>query len=399
MVLRTARRAEPEDCPLEDCAGLVCAGDIPAGRDYPFFSFSSMDGYAVRVADLEHASSEAPVSLPLAGEKRAAAGAPPELPPGATLRVMTGAAVPGGAEAVVMREQTREGESEITFFGPAVMGANINRAGEEIAAGVHLLDAGTVLTPPALGLLATLGHRTVSVYPPPKVGLLTTGDELVAPGGDLLPGQIYDSIAPMLSAALRAAGVFRIEARRCPDDPAALQAAFSGLLERSDMVLTVGGVSMGDYDHLVQVFESAGVEKIFWKVAQKPGKPLWFGRAGRKLVFGLPGNPASALVCFSLYALSAVRSFIGLRECGPRWLEGTLAQAVENREARVNFMRGDYAPDSAGGYAVQPARGQVSYMLGSFAASRALLEIPSGPLRLERGARVRFLPHFWGERL
>jgi len=399
LVLSATGKGKPELLSLEECGGLVCAEDTQAARAYPFFSFSAVDGYAVRVADIADAAADNPVSLPVSGEVRAAAGELSVLPPGSAMRVMTGAMLPQGAEAMVMREDTREDKSSVTFYSPARPGQHINRAGEELTAGTLLVKGGSLLTPPALGLLATLGYDRIPVYPPPAVTVLTTGDELVPPGAKLSHGQIYDSIAPMLSAALQAAGVKKVETSRCQDDPEALYRAFSVCLGRSDIVLTVGGVSMGDYDHLGTVFERAGVEKVFWKVSQKPGKPLYFGRCGGKLVFGLPGNPAAALVCFSLYVLSTVRRFMGRAECAPCWLHGTLAEAVENREARVNYMRGDYILNDRGEYELRRAGGQVSYMLGSYAVSRALLEIPAGPVRLECGARVRFLPHFWDEPL
>lgn len=399
MVLSTTEKGEPERLSLEECGGLVCATNIHAGRAWPFFSFSAVDGYAVRVADIADASAGNPVSLTVSGEVRAAVAEGSVLPPGAAMRVMTGAAIPQGAEAMVMREDTREGTSNVIFFAPARPGQHINREGEELTAGSLLVKAGSILSPPALGLLATLGHDRVPVYPPPAVTVITTGDELVPPGAKLSHGQIYDSIAPMLSAALQAAGVRKVETSRCPDDPEVLYKVFSSCLERSDMVLTVGGMSMGDYDHLGEVFERAGVEKVFWKVAQKPGKPLYFGRRGSKLVFGLPGNPAAALACFSLYALSALRCFMGESEPAPRWRQGVLAEAIENRETRVNFMRGDYTLNDRGEYELRRAGGQVSYMLGSYASSHALLEIPAGPVCLESGARVRFLPHLWEETL
>jgi molybdopterin molybdotransferase len=399
LVLSTTGKGEPERLSLEECGGLVCAVDIHAERAWPFFSFSAVDGYAVRVADITDASAGNPVSLTVSGEVRAAAGEKAMLSPGSAMRVMTGGALPDGAEAVVMREETREEKSSVTFFAPARPGQHINREGEELTAGTLLVKAGSILSPPAIGLLATLGHERIPVYPPPAVSVLTTGDELVPPGAQLSHGQIYDSIAPMLSAALRAAGVKKIETCRCTDDPETLIKSFSACLERSDIVLTVGGVSMGDYDHLGGVFERAGVKKVFWKVAQKPGKPLYFGHCDSKLVFGLPGNPAAALACFSLYALSAIRCFMGRSEPAPRWRQGVLIEGIENRETRVNFMRGDYTLNDRGEYELRRAGGQVSYMLGSYAASSVLLEIPAGPVRLESGACVRFLPHYWEDPL
>lgn len=396
LVLRTAQRRAPESMPPAECCGLVSARDILAERGYPFFSFSAVDGYAVRVEDLKTAGPKHPVTLPVMHEVRAAAGDPLELKPGCTVRIMTGGAVPEGAGAVVMREDTAETEFNATFFAPVKPGLHINREGEEIKPSELLCPAGTRLNPPMIGLLVTLGLDGIEVYPPPSAAVLTTGDELVEPGQPLSHGQIYDSVTPMFSSALRSAGVGKVISYRSPDDPETLYANVSHAVCHADILLTVGGVSMGDYDLMSGVFSRAEVDKVFWKVAQKPGKPLYFGKTGGKPVFGLPGNPASAMVCFNLYVLPAIRQMMGWRDPAPRWIEGVLNEPVENPERRVSFVRGDFSLNGEGRYLLQRSGRQGSYMLGSFALSRALIELPVGPVALERGNRVRFLPHYWG---
>ncbi len=396
LVLETARRAIPEERPLERAAFLVCARDLPAERPYPFFSYSAMDGYAVRRADLAGATRGLPVNLPLAGEVRAAPGRPPELVSGHTLRIMTGAALPAGADAVIKREEVFEGQNSITFYFQPESGSHINREGEEVERGQVVWPEGAQLSPPALGMLATLGLATVPVYAPPAVTLLTTGDELRPAGTVLETGTVYDSVTPMLLSALRRARVEQVACRRCGDDPDLLREELARAREESDLVLTVGGVSAGDYDHLARAFAEIGVRQVFHQVAQQPGKPLWFGRLNEKLFFGLPGNPASALVCFELYVVPALRQVMGFPEPWPLWLRGRLDQELEHSGERTLFLRAIVRREGED-FLVERAGEQASYMLGSFARSNALARIPAGPLKLEAGAQVDFLPHFWEE--
>ena len=394
LVLDTAGKGRAVERPLEEACFLVAAKDIIAEQAYPYFSYSSMDGYAVHSADLARASGDEPVTLPLAGEIRTAAGEPLMLPVGQAVRIMTGGPVPEGCDAVVQREDVAEGDDSVTFYGPVAEGNFINLEGEEIAPGNILWPAGEMLNPAAVGLLATLGISSVEVYPAPSVFTLTTGDELVAPGGPRGYGEIYDSVTPMLASAFRAAGIGRISSKRCKDDPGLLYDALSRAVSEFDIIVTVGGVSMGDYDFVGEVAARAGVEKVFWKVSQKPGKPLYFGRKGDRLIFGLPGNPAAALACFHLYIKPALRSIMGFSAPGPEWRNGTLALEMENKTDRTNFLRVVARKDSQGGYLLEQAGGQSSYMLSSFSRANALAQLPPGPVKLGAGETVQFTPLF-----
>jgi len=394
-ILETVRRRDPEERPLEKAVFLAAAQDIVAPESYPFFSSSAMDGYAVRVADLKGASPELPVSLPLAGELKAGSCEKVFLPQGKTMSIMTGGALPEGADSVVKREDVKEEKDSVTFFAVPQEGSFINLAGGEIEKGKVLIEKGKALNPSSLGLLAAFGINRVAVFPPPSVSLITTGDELIDPGIERKYGQVYDSVTPMLRAALNKAGVEKVSCLRARDNPEELFDNLSRALEDSSLVITVGGVSVGKYDYLGRVTEKTGVEKIFWKVAQKPGKPLLFGRKEEKLFFGLPGNPGSALVSFLLYVLPAVRKIMGYKEPGPLWRIGYLAGPLENKEPRTFFMRGRAEDDGRGGFFLEDAGEQDSYMLYSFAGSNALVEIPPGPVKLEAGDKVRFLTHFW----
>jgi molybdopterin molybdotransferase len=395
LVLRTAQNGAPEQIPLDRACSLVAARDVTAPEGYPFFPFSARDGYAVRSGDLERASAENPVILPLAGVIRAGSGEQVDLPPGSTLRIMTGAGLPRGADAVVQREEADETAVSACFFRPVVPGSYINPAGAEIKPGDLLWPAGHSLNPAVLGLLATFGMTSAEVIPPPRVTLITSGDELIEPGTARSFGQVYDSVSPMLRVLLGGHGVRDIHPLRCPDDREELFRAVSGGLESSGILITVGGVSVGDYDLMVNVMARAAVETIFWQVAQKPGKPLFFGRRGNTLVFGLPGNPAGALVCCLLYVLPSLLKMMGHARPAPNWHRGKLAEKMENLENRVSFVRGKVTRDEKGEYLLAHCGGQGSYMLSSFAVSDALIELPRGPAILKEGERVRFLPHFW----
>jgi len=397
LVLATARTGRAVERPLEEACFLVAAEDIIARQAYPYFSYSSMDGYAVHSGDLAGASADKPVTLPLAGEIRAGTEKRPVLPPGQAMRIMTGGPVPEGCDAVVQREDVGEGEESVTFYGPVAEGNFINREGEEVARGDILWRAGEMLTPAAVGLLATHGVSSAAVYPAPSVFVLTTGDELVAPGRPRSYGQVYDSVTPMLAAAFRAAGIDRITSRRCKDDPGSLHDILTRALAESDMVVTVGGVSMGDYDFVGDAAERAGVEKVFWKVRQKPGKPLYFGTKADRLLFGLPGNPAAALACFHLYILPVLRRTMGFSTTGPEWRNGVLAQEMENETDRTNFLRVVARKDNRGGYLLEQAGRQSSYMLNSFSRANALARLPPGPLKLGAGETVQFTPLFRDE--
>ena len=396
-VLESTQSSAPVLVPLAEACSLVTAEEVVSSAAYPFFSNSSMDGYAVRSSDLKGASADEPVTLPLAGEVRAASGETLRLPPGRTIRIMTGGALPEGADAVVKREDVKEAQSQITFYHAVEPGSFINRQGEEIAEGTVLWPAGRRINPAALGLFASQGIDMVKVFPAPKVSLVTTGDELVEAGGSRTGGQIYDSISPMLVSCLEQAGAVIAGVLRCGDDLSELSVTIQEALKESDITITVGGVSMGDYDLVLKCLEQLGVVRVFWKVAQKPGKPLFFGKSGRKLVFGLPGNPASSLVCYLLYVLPAIRRMMGYPDPGPLWYQGRLAARVSNKDTRTFFARGIYVPEHPGGYRLETALGQSSYMLSSFAGANALIELPPGPVTLEAGRKANFTPLSWTE--
>lgn len=331
--------------PLARAVGCALAEPLVALVDLPPFDNSAMDGYAVRVGDLAGASTESPVRLRLRGE--AAAGTPgaKAVGPGETVRILTGAPVPAGADAVVMQEKTeRAGETILVFAAPSV-GENIRPRGEDVRAREPLLSPGTTLRPYEIGLLASQGIAEVEVVPVPSAAVLATGSELVRLGVPLGAGQIYNSNGPALCAALGRWGVPTQDLGSVGDDPEALAAALQPAAGASDLLLVAGGVSVGDYDFTRPVLARLGFQEVFWKVAIKPGKPLLFGlipaqATGRDTwVFGLPGNPLSALVCLEEFVRPAIERMRGVTLLQPSYhLRGRALNGYPLPKERQQFL-------------------------------------------------------------
>lgn len=381
-----------EEIPLASSLGRYLAQLLLAEADGPRFDNSSVDGYAVRLADLAHASPASPVRLTVAEILAAGTTMGSGLAPGAAVRIMTGAPVPEGTEACVMREEVLEGDGWAEFRGAARPGENIRRRGGEYRVGDALLPAGTRVTPPVAALLASLGTGRVAVHRMPRVRILVTGSEVVLPGETLSPGQIYDANGAGLDAALRAIGVLEVAVGRLADDRAAIASWLEEELGGADAVITSGGVSAGDFDHVPSVFESLGGCRRFWKVAIKPGKPNYFGvweRDGhRALFFGLPGNPVGALLSFERLVRPALLAMAGRAAEAPLELEATLLAPLEKTPGRLEWVRGvlRHGPE---GLAVEPLSQRDSHMLTGLARAHALIHFPKEVSRKEAGERVQ----------
>lgn len=369
-----------EDVAIGDALGRVLAQDLLAAGDVPPFPCSAMDGYAVIAQD-----GIAPRRL--TGESRAGAPARLRVQPGEAVRISTGAAVPEGATAVVQQEHVEAADSTIVLRSPVAIGEHIRRAGEDMRTGARVLSAGVRLGSVELGAAVAAGQSTLRVVRQPRVSVRCTGDELRAPGEPLGPGEIHNSNAPMLSALAARAGALTDEVLRLPDDPAATRSGLEAALERSDVVLVTGGVSVGPHDHVKPALEALEVREIFWGVALQPGKPTWFGTRGPKLVFGLPGNPVSAVVTFSLFALPALAAL--QRERRARKLEqsATLGAAVRRSPGREQAVRVRLERDGGGPVAI-PNGPQGSHILNSLLGADALAMIPLGEGELEAGSPV-----------
>ncbi|MFO0573793.1 MAG: gephyrin-like molybdotransferase Glp [Polyangia bacterium] len=393
-VMALCRPLGAEVVPLSEALGRVLVAEVRSGRVLPPWDNSAMDGYAVRAAEVVPGQ-----PLPVRGVVAAGQVAPP-LPKGATLRIMTGAPLPEGADSIIMKEEASEADGQVRFKAAPAVGQHVRRAGEDVALGDVVLAAGAVLGPGELGLLAALGRTLLTVHRRPQVAIVSTGDELVpadiAPG----PGQIANSNAHALLAQVTTAGALGRVLPIAPDDPAALRALFAEGLT-ADVLISSGGVSVGEFDFVKQVLGELGVVEHFSKVAMKPGKPLscstfeapgQAGAARRVLVMGLPGNPASSMVSFELFVRPALLRLLGhAAERAQRPVATVrLLTAVPRERGRLHFVRAHVrrdAEDPSRLVAQAPER-QGSGMLRSMVGVNALLHVPPGPQPLAAGETV-----------
>ena len=386
LVLERARPLEAERVPVERAAGRALAEPALAVVDLPPFPSSAMDGFALRSAD----TASAPVTLTVVGE--AAAGEPAEnaVRPGEAVRISTGGSVPAGADAVVPLELVEERDGAIAPAGPIRPGANVRARGGDVRAREEVLPSGTLLAPAHVAALAAAGLAEVRCAKRPRVGILVTGSELRPPGEPLGPGEIYESNALLLAAALQETGAVPAQLGIVADDREALERALERALLGFDMLVTSGGASVGPHDLVRAVQRDMRVEEVFWGVAVKPGKPVAFGVRRDHLVFNLPGNPVSVLVTFELLVRPAVRALLGLPEPLPRYSVGVLAAPVRRNEARHEFVRARARRDGDD-VLLEPLTGQESHMIVRSARADALVSVEPGPGDLPAGSRVRFL--------
>jgi molybdopterin molybdotransferase len=379
---------------LPQLAGHVTAQPVVARIDSPPFDNSAVDGFGVRLADVARASDDAPVRLDLKGVIRAGDAADLKLAAGSVLKILTGAAVPNSVDAVVMKEYCREENGFVHVLQSASAGDNIRRRGAEFLRGKEVLPAGRLVTPPVLGLIASLGYGSFDVYRKPKVAVVTTGNELTKPGRQLMPGKIFDSNSYAMAAAVHACGIDDLFSLHAAEDERSTKAQFKRALSLADVVISTGGVSVGDYDYVKAALESLHVETHIWRIAIKPGKPVYFGvlddksHKRRKYVFGLPGNPVSALVTFQLFVVPALTKLAGLADC-PSTLEmtATLTSPLKKKAGRAEFVRG-HLHSASGNLLVEPTTGQDSHMLSGLATANALILFPLDSENLSEGEKV-----------
>jgi molybdopterin molybdotransferase len=381
-----------ERVPLGEALGRVLAEPVVSRRTLPPFDNSGMDGYAVRHQDTAGASESSPVELSVAGESRA--GMPPgrRLQAHAAMRIMTGAPVPDGADAVVRYEDTDSGREQVRITVEVKSGTNIRHAGEDMNPGDAILDVGRRLRPPDLAACAALGNAWLEVRRRPRVAVVSTGDELVEPDVEPGPGQIVDSNAVAIAAAIREAGGEPVRVGIARDTVVDLRRAFTEAA-RCDLIVSSAGVSMGDHDHVRDVVDAMG-RMDFWRVAMRPGKPLAVGVVGGVPFIGLPGNPVSSQVTFELFARPAVLQLQGATEVHRRRTAARALEAMEKPEGLETFHRGVLQPPRRGEEmpGVRLTGPQGSGIMRSLVLADCLIALPAAGSRVEAGAVVEILP-------
>ena len=411
-ILGTVRALDPIELQLLDAQGCVLVEDVTVPLSLPPFDNSSMDGYAVRVADVAGASEEFPAVLTVIGDVAAGQAEQPTVGPGEAARIMTGAPLPPGAEAVVPVEWTDGGLGEgpvagmrarslspegarghVHVYRPAEERAHVRAKGSDVRSGDRALAAGTVLGPPQIGLLAAIGRGTVRVRPRPRVVVLSTGSELVQPDEQLASGQIYDSNSFALTAAARDAGAIAYRVGAVTDDADTLRSTIEDQLVRADLMVTTGGVSVGAYDVVKEALAHVGDEDEpgggvdFRKLAMQPGKPQGFGSIGpdHTPLLALPGNPVSSYVSFELFVRPAIRTLMGLPDVHRPTVTASLAadKALTSPKGRRQFLRGSHTDGS-----VTPVGGSGSHLVAALAQANALIVVPEDTESVEPGAEV-----------
>ncbi len=384
-VLAAAAPLGSEPVALAQALGRVLAETVTSAEDVPGFDNSAMDGYAVRAADVGGASPDRPASLARRGESRARAPAAAAVGPGEAIAISTGAMIPAGADAVVRIEDTEAAPAEVRVLAPVAAAANLRSIGEDIRAGSVVLTPGTVLGPAEMGVLASVGAGTPTCARRPRVAVLSTGDELLAPDERMRPGGVRNSNAHTVPALVRQAGADPVSVEMVGDDAAATQAAVGRAL-CADVAVVCGGVSVGRHDHVRGALAELGAEEEFWGVGLRPGKPTWFGRRDRCLAFGLPGNPVSALVTFILFVRPALLAMSGVDPAAAR-TQAVLTREVPKKPGRAHAVRCRLTP-APGGWQAEPTGPQGSHVLTSMLGADCLAILPADSADVAAGARV-----------
>jgi molybdopterin molybdotransferase len=383
---------EPIELTLLDAQGLLLAERVTTEVPLPGFDNAAMDGYAVRAVDTKNASADEPVSLPVVGDVAAGAKSRSGMGPGLAMRIMTGAPIPAGADAVIPLEDTNQGVARVVIRRRVSGGEYVRRAGEDLAAGRPALGAGAALGPQQIGLLAAIGRDRVLVRPRPRVLVISTGSELIEVGQKPGFGEVADANSYLIAAAAKDAGADAWRYGIVGDDHSALLDILESQLLRADVLITTGGVSMGAFDVVKQALSELGTVE-FSRVAMQPGKPQGFGHLGGRVpIFCLPGNPVSALVSFEIFVRPAIRKLLGKRTLQRATVQAAALERIESLAGIRQFRRGVLHRESAGGYSVSLVGGAGSHLIASLASSNCLVVIDEQVTEVAAGTRVTVIP-------
>ncbi len=385
IILKNSRFKRIESVPLMEALGCILAEKIRVPIPLPHWDNSAMDGFALNSQDtLKAHQSKSPVFLKIIGTLKAGDPATKKLKTKEAVRIMTGAPIPVGADTVLAKEMALVENEFLKISEPIEKGRHIRKKGEEIQKGVQLDLCKIPIHSGTIAFLSQVGRTKVAVYAKPKVAILTTGSELVMPGKKLAFGKIYDSNSPMLLAALISLGIRPHILKALPDKSDVLRQALVQALRKSDLILLTGGVSVGDYDFSKTVLGEIGVKTLFWKVSQKPGKPIYFGKIGSKLIFGLPGNPASAHMCFYEYVLPAIRNLMGFHNPFLERQKVLVKQNIKCDSAKTLFLKSKLEENNR--ISVLPYQG--SHMISSLHETNGFLVVPPGNKNLKKGRQL-----------
>lgn len=378
IILENVSSLAPVTLPIQVSAGLILADDVYATMDIPAFPQSSMDGYAFSFEGWRQYK-----NLKITGEVAAGSNETFSLTPGNAVRIFTGAAVPPGADTVIMQEKTRVENGNLKIEDESLTaGTSVRLKGSEIKSGELALKKGDLLMPAAIGFLAGIGINEVKAFPNPSITIIITGNELLEPGQPLQHGQVYESNSFALKAALKQLQMENVQILYVKDRQEELTNTLESALQQTDIILLTGGISVGDYDFVLQSATECEVEKLFHKVKQRPGKPLYFGKKENKLVFGLPGNPSSVLTCFYQYVIPALEK-LSKRQIGMKVIKVPLAKAFQKNAGLTHFLKGFYDGKTA-----LPLEAQESFRLSSFAKANGLIQIDEETISLKEGELV-----------
>lgn len=390
LVLQNAPARRVEWWPLEEALGLILAEDLRAPEPLPSFPRSGMDGYAINSEDTRNATREEPVTLKLTGVIPAGHPLEVSLESGSTVSIMTGGAIPAGADAVIRMEEVRLSPDGVKIFRYVPPMENVAPVGEDVSEGQVILLSGHLIRPQEINLLAALGVQQIPVYAPPRVGILSTGDELVLPGEELGPGKIRNSNGPGIAALVKAAGGLPVQLGVARDVADVIAGALSHATD-CDLIITTGGVSVGQFDVVREAATVMGAEQLFWRVNIKPGTPVCAGVLEGRLLVGLSGNPAAAIVNFDLLVRPLIDHLMGRQRLGLREAEGVLDQPVTKTAALTRFLRAKVYNGPDGEIRIDTDMAQRAGVLSSMCYANAYAVVPghSGPL--PAGTRVKVL--------
>ena len=375
-----------EKIPLDQALGRVLAEDVVSRVNNPPLDNSAMDGYALIAQDIQSATPENPVKLEVVEEIAAGYTAKGTLKPGQTMRIMTGAPIPPGADAVLMQEDTQKDGNSILCLDRADVEENIRRAGEDVKIGEGVLKKGTTLSPAHIGMMAVVGRSQIAVSQRPTVSILSTGDEILELDETPQGPQIFNSNGHMLAAQIKSAGGIPLYLGIAKDTEKDLMEKFE-LALKADIVVSSGGVSVGDYDLVKSSLQKMGQDMLFWKVAMKPGKPLAFGRIGKIPIFGLPGNPVSSFVSFEQFVRPSLRKVLGCSDLSHKTVQAKLTRTIHKKPGRLHFLS-SIVSWTDGEYTVTPAGEQGSGILKSAANANSLLIFPLEADEIKQGQEV-----------